>query len=96
MDIGNLFQLMGLMPAAPINGAQPVRTSGISGTQLQMDGQQQLPTPGMLPIPAQPVAGAPIIPQTQPQQPTATQPHKGGFSTGNILSALLGSNFGQK
>lgn len=30
----------------------------------------------------------PMIAQQAPQ-------HKGGFSTGNILSALLGSNFGQ-
>lgn len=33
----------------------------------------------------------------QPNVPASTVPvRKGGFSTGNILSALLGSNFGQK
>jgi hypothetical protein len=41
--------------------------------------------------------GTPIVaPPTAPTAPAAPMMNKGGFSASNILSALLGSNFGVK
>lgn len=72
---------------APTPGNPQIAAPPKSGTPIM----QQRPTwdinSDTIPLDRQPV-NIPAITQQAPQ-------HKGGFSTGNILTALLGSNFGQ-
>jgi hypothetical protein len=92
IDIANLFNLLAtkqdprqvFAPPAPIT-TPPImpdsRPETITPTYGQVQGQV---------APRQ----MPTLIEAQPQ--AQSQPHKGGFSTGNILQALLGSSFGQK
>lgn len=95
MDVTTLMSLLGM--AGP---------TGIATTKLTEATDPVAPTaatPGAgaaIPMPPYYPHGTPIVPPrgtepaTVPAAP-AIPVKQGGFSTGNILKALLGSNFGQ-
>lgn len=93
MDFNSILHLMGMFGNT---GGQSPQFGG--GSMGNPPGVLSLAQPALTPLPTIPATNgttaqpAPVPVPTVPQ----VQPHKGGFSTGNILTALLGSNFGQK
>lgn len=98
MDLNTLMSVIGIFgnsTGGATTDQQPRRyTPGIADMSQLGNSASNIPAPVAAPIAPQPqqaIVPAPIAPAAQ------TMPvHKNGFSTGNILTALLGSNFGQK